>query len=55
MGPRGTYAYILSQEARKRFGHGGRKSGLVLFPNEKALDDFAQFGWQTTSSDEEAD
>ncbi len=55
VGPRGTYAYVLSQEARKLFGHGGRKSGLVLFPDEGSLDDFAQFGWQTTSSDEEAD
>ena len=55
VGPRGTYAYVLSQDARKIFGHGGRKSGLVLFPDEESLDDFAQFGWQTTSSDEEAD
>ena len=33
-------------------GHGGRETGLVLFPSEDVVDDFEKFGWKRLESEE---
>ena len=55
VGPRGTYAYVLSSETKKQVGHGGRDTGLVLFPDYDIVNDFAEFGWVESVSDDKQD
>ncbi len=43
VGPRGTFAYLLSPVGVLR--HGGTTDRLVLFPNDMARSEFEQAGW----------
>ena len=52
VGPHGTYAYVLKDSKMEEAGHGGRETGLVLFPSEDVVDDFEKFGWKLLESEE---
>ena len=52
IGPHGTYAYVLKGSEKEEAGHGGRETGLVLFPSEDVVDDFEKFGWKSLRSEE---
>lgn len=44
VGPRGTFAYLLTRGDEKRPGYGDRER-LVFFPDEDARVAFEEFGW----------
>ena len=50
VGPRGTFAYLLSCGEDKRYGHGGEESKIIFFPNKEVQDKFEEFGWKIQSS-----
>ena len=45
VGPRGTFAYMLTRGDEQLPGHGGTKSRLFFFPDEEARTAFEEFGW----------
>ena len=45
VGPRGTFAYMLTRGDEQRPGHGGTKNRLFFFPDEEARAAFEEFGW----------
>ncbi|MCY3941337.1 MAG: hypothetical protein OXG29_09710 [Gammaproteobacteria bacterium] len=45
VGPRGTFAYLLTRGDEKRPGHGGTRDRIVFFPNEETRVAFEEFGW----------
>ena len=45
VGPKGTFAYVLTREGEKRPGYGGAENRLVFFPDEEARAAFEEFGW----------
>ena len=44
VGPRGTFAYVLSRGANQRIGYGGKEARLVFFPDEATRATFSEFG-----------
>lgn len=46
VGPRGTFAYVISDDAGLNLPRtGGTAHRLFLFPDPAAMGDFARFGW----------
>ena len=45
VGPRGTYAYVLTRGDKQVPGHGGAENRLFFFPDEEARAAFEEFGW----------
>ena len=45
VGPRGTYAYVLTRGDTQIPGHGGAEDRLFFFPDEEARAAFEAFGW----------
>lgn len=45
VGPRGTFAYVLTRGDKQIPGHGGAENRLVFFPDEQARAAFEEFGW----------
>ena len=45
VGPRGTYAYVLTRGDEQFPGHGGTKTRLAFFPDEATRAAFEEFGW----------
>ena len=45
VGPRGTFAYILTLGDEQRPGNGGTESRLFFFPDDKTRAAFEEFGW----------
>ena len=45
VGPRGTFAYVLSRGEKQRIGYGGNEARLVFFPDEATRATFTEFGW----------
>ena len=45
VGPRGTFAYMLTRGDEQRPGHGGAENRLFFFPDEEARAAFEEFGW----------
>ena len=45
VGPRGTFAYVLTRGDDRLPGHGGAEDRLFFFPDEEARDAFEEFGW----------
>jgi hypothetical protein len=45
VGPRGTFAYVLTRGEQRRPGYGGTNHRLVFFPDEDARAAFEEFGW----------
>ena len=45
VGPRGTFAYMLTRGDEQRPGDGGTKNRLFFFPDEEARAAFKEFGW----------
>ena len=45
VGPRGTFAYMLTRGDERRPGHGGTTDRLFFFPDEAARAAFEEFGW----------
>ena len=45
VGPRGTFAYVLTRGDEKLPGHGGTEDRLFFFPDEEARAAFEEFGW----------
>ena len=45
VGPRGTFAYLLTRGDQQLPEHGGTKTRLFLFPDEEARNAFEEFGW----------
>ena len=45
VGPRGTYAYVLTRGERRHPGHGGTKTRLAFFPDDTTRAAFEEFGW----------
>ena len=45
VGPRGTFAYVLTRGDEKRPGYGGANDRLIFFPDEEARTAFEEFGW----------
>ena len=45
VGPRGTFAYVLTRGDEQLPGHGGAKNRLFFFPDEEARAAFEEFGW----------
>ena len=48
VGPRGTFAYVLSRGEKQRIGYGGKEARLVFFPDEATQATFSEFGWTPT-------
>ena len=46
IGPRGTFALLLTSGERRRYMHGGEENRLWIFPDEATVDAFTDFGWQ---------
>ncbi len=51
VGPRGTFAYMLTRGDEQLPGHGGAASRLFFFPDEKARAAFEEFGWHPLEED----
>ena len=45
VGPRGTYAYVLTRGEQRHPGHGGTKTRLAFFPDDTTRAAFEEFGW----------
>ena len=45
VGPRGTFAYMLTRGDEQLPGHGGTENRLLFFPDEEARAAFEEFGW----------
>ena len=45
VGPRGTFAFVLTIGDEQRTGHGGTESRLFFFPDDKTCATFEEFGW----------
>lgn len=46
VGPRGTYAYVLTRGDKQVPGYGGAEDRLFFFPDEEARAAFEEFGWE---------
>ena len=45
IGPRGTFAYMLTLSDEQLPGHGGAENRLLFFPDDKTRAAFEEFGW----------
>ena len=45
VGPRGTFAYVLTCGDEQRPGYGGTKTRLFFFPDDETRTTFEEFGW----------
>ena len=45
VGPRGTFAYMLTRGDKQLPGYGGGENRLLFFPDEQARAAFEEFGW----------
>lgn len=45
VGPRGTFAYVLTRGDERRPGDGGEETRLVFFPDDATIAAFEEFGW----------
>ena len=45
VGPRGTFAYMLTRGDEQLPGDGGTENRLLFFPDEQARAAFEEFGW----------
>ena len=45
VGPRGTYAYVLTRGDKQSHGRGGKETRLYLLPDESVRTAFEEFGW----------
>ena len=45
VGPRGTFAYVLTRRDEQLPGHGGAENRLFFFPDEQARSAFEEYGW----------
>ena len=54
VGPRGTFAYVLTLGEKRRSGFGGTEVRLVFFPDDATRATFAEFGWQPRSNRHDA-
>ena len=45
VGPRGTFAYVLTTGDARRPGYGGTESRLLFFPDDETRAAFEEFGW----------
>ena len=54
VGPRGTFAYVLTLGDARGRGHGGTEGRLVYFPDEETRAKFEEFGWTPRSEEQEA-
>lgn len=45
VGPRGTFAYVLTLGDERRPGHNGTENRLYFFPDDDTLSTFQEFGW----------
>ena len=52
VGPRGTYAYVLTLGDERRPGHGGMRDRLFFFPDDKTRTAFEEFGWNPLADTE---
>ena len=52
VGPRGTFAYVLTRGDEKRPGNGGTRDRLVFFPDEETRAAFEEFGWTALGEDD---
>ena len=55
VGPRGTYAYVLTRGEERHLGHGGTKTRLAFFPDNDALATFEEFGWSSSTGAKQPD
>lgn len=53
VGPRGTFAYVLTLGEKRRSGFGGTEARLVFFPDDATRATFAEFGWQLGSNSDD--
>ena len=51
IGPRGTFALLLTSGEQRRYLHGGEECRLWIFPDEPTLEAFSEFGWQPELDD----
>lgn len=54
VGPRGTFAYVLTLGDTRRSGHGGTEDRLVYFPDDETRAKFEEFGWTLQPEGQEA-
>ena len=54
VGPRGTFAYVLTLGDARRSGYGGTEDRLVYFPDDETRAKFEEFGWTLRSEGQEA-
>ena len=52
VGPRGTFAYMLTRADEERPGYGGERDRLLFFPDAEARAAFKEFGWTGLREDE---
>ena len=45
VGPRGTFAYVLTRGDERHPGYGGEETRLVFFPDDLTIAAFEEFGW----------
>ena len=55
VGPRGTFAYVLTHGDERRRGYGGTEDRLVYFPDDETRATFEEFGWTLRSEEQEAE
>ncbi len=55
VGPRGTFAYVLTHGDERRRGYGGTGDRLVYFPDDETQATFEEFGWKLRSEGQEAE
>ena len=55
VGPRGTFAYVLTHGDERRRGHGGTEDRLVYFPDDETRAKFEEFGWTLRSEGQAAE
>lgn len=55
VGPRGTFAYVLTLGDARRSGHGGTEDRLVCFPDNESRAKFEESGWTPQSEGKEAE
>ena len=52
VGPRGTFAYVLTLGDKRRPGYGGMRDRLFFFPDDKTRAAFEEFGWNPLADTE---
>ena len=52
VGPRGTFAYVLTRGDETLPGNGGTRERLVFFPDEETRAEFEEFGWTALQEDD---